>query len=346
MKKNVTKKEGQGSRKKYAELLCDFMFKRLFGSEANKDVLISFLNTILEDVEIVEVDFIPTEHHGMTEDDRKVIFDIACKCKSGESFIIEMQKGYQKYFKERALYYTTYPINKQGRDAHDLHIKRKAEGFEEGDFRWDYNLQPVTVVAILNFRFSHAGNWPKAEYRSSYRLYEDTYDEVMTDVLRFVFLELGRFDKCIWELETIAEKWMYLLKHMHEMVEIPKEFSDTLFTRLFLLAEIDNFTAEEKEQYYKSLENMGDYYNIIDTAVEEATKRAIAEGLAKGIAEGLEKGMAEGRAEGRAEGLVEGIEKGREEERRETVAKLKALGITPAIISQATGLSEEEIEKL
>ena len=346
MKKNVTKKEGQGSRKKYAELLCDFMFKRLFGSEANKDVLISFLNTILEDVEIVEVDFIPTEHHGMTEDDRKVIFDIACKCKSGASFIIEMQKGYQKYFKERALYYTTYPINKQGRDAHDLHIKRKAEGVEEGDFRWDYNLQPVTVVAILNFRFSHAGNWPKAEYRSSYRLYEDTYDEVMTDVLRFVFLELGRFDKCIWELETIAEKWMYLLKHMHEMVEIPKEFSDTLFTRLFLLAEIDNFTAEEKEQYYKSLENMGDYYNIIDTAVEEATKRAIAEGLAKGIAEGLEKGMAEGRAEGRAEGLVEGIEKGREEERRETVAKLKALGITPAIISQATGLSEEEIEKL
>ena len=358
MTKDATKNEGQSSRKKYAELLCDFMFKRLFGSESNKDVLISFLNTILEDVEIVEVDFIPTEHHGMTEDDRKVIFDIACKCKSGASFIIEMQKGYQKYFKERALYYTTYPINKQGRDAHDLHIKRKAEGFEEGDFRWDYNLQPVTVVAILNFRFSHAGNWPKAEYRSSYRLYEDTYDEVMTDVLRFVFLELGRFDKCIWELETIAEKWMYLLKHMHEMVEIPKEFSDTLFTRLFLLAEIDNFTAEEKEQYYKSLENMGDYYNIIDTAVEEATKRAIEEGLAKGMAEGLEKGMAEGlekgmaeglekgMAEGRAEGLVEGIEKGREEERRETVAKLKALGITPAIISQATGLSEEEIEKL
>ena len=342
MDNEVLKNSENRSGQKYAELLCDFMFKRLFGSEANKDVLISFLNTILEDVEIVEVDFIPTEHHGMTEDDRKVIFDIACKCKSGASFIIEMQKGYQKYFKERALYYTTYPINKQGRDAHDLHIKRKAEGVEEGDFRWDYNLQPVTVVAILNFRFSHAGNWPKAEYRSSYRLYEDTYDEVMTDVLRFVFLELGRFDKCIWELETIAEKWMYLLKHMHEMVEIPKEFSDTLFTRLFLLAEIDNFTAEEKEQYYKSLENMGDYYNIIDTAVEEATKRAIAEGLAKGIAEGLEKGM----AEGRAEGLVEGIEKGREEERRETVAKLKALGITPAIISQATGLSEEEIEKL
>ena len=161
-----------------------------------------------------------------------------------------------------------------------------------------------------------------SEYRSSYRLYEDTYDEVMTDVLRFVFLELGRFDKCIWELETIAEKWMYLLKHMHEMVEIPKEFSDPLFTRLFLLAEIDNFTAEEKEQYYKSLENMGDYYNIIDTAVEEATKRA----------------MAEGRAEGRAEGV--------EEERLAIAYRMKNLGIDVDIISQATGLSADEVAAL
>ena len=169
-----------------------------------------------------------------------------------------------------------------------------------------------------------------SEYRSSYRLYEDTYDEVMTDVLRFVFLELGRFDKCIWELETIAEKWMYLLKHMHEMVEIPKEFSDPLFTRLFLLAEIDNFTAEEKEQYYKSLENMGDYYNIIDTAVEEATKRAIAEGL--------EKGMAEGRAEGRAEGV--------EEERLAIAYRMKNLGIAVDIISQATGLSADAVAAL
>ena len=314
MTKNVKKVEGQSSRKKYAELLCDFMFKRMFGSEANKDVLISFLNTILEDVEIVEVDFIPTEHHGMTEDDRKVVFDIACKCRNGASFIIEIQKGYQKYFKERALYYTTYPINKQGRDAHDLYIKRKAEGIETGDFRWDYNLQSVTVVAILNFRFSHDDSWPKDEFRSSYRLYEDTHDEVMTDALRFVFLELGRFNKYIWELETVSEKWMYLLKHMHEMVEIPKEFSDPLFSRLFLLAEIDNFTAEEKDMYYKSLKNMGDYQNIINTAVEEATTRGLAEGM--------------------------------ELERLAIASKMKGMGIDVSIICQVTGLAEEEIYKL
>ena len=61
-KEKNEKKSGQ----KYAELLCDFMFKRLFGSESNKDVLIDFLNMILQDHEIVDVDFIRTEHLGLT----------------------------------------------------------------------------------------------------------------------------------------------------------------------------------------------------------------------------------------------------------------------------------------
>ena len=107
-----------------------------------------------------------------------------------------------------------------------------------------------------------------------------------------------------------------------EDVEIPREFSDPLFTRLFLLAEIDNFTAEEKKQYYKSLENMGDYQNIINTAVEEALMR----GLADGRAEGMEKGM--------------------EKERMANAAKMKDLGVDVTVICQVTGLSVEEIEKL
>jgi predicted transposase/invertase (TIGR01784 family) len=78
--------------KEFANLLCDFMFKRMFCSEANKDVLIWFLNMVLEDVEIKSVDFIPTEHLGLTEEDRKVIFDISCECTDGKTFIIEMQK--------------------------------------------------------------------------------------------------------------------------------------------------------------------------------------------------------------------------------------------------------------
>ena len=347
-------KEESRSGQKYAELLCDFMFKRLFGSEANKDVLIGFLNMLLKDVEIIDVEFIPTEHLGLTEEDRKVIFDISCRCKDGRSFIIEMQKGYQKHFLKRAVYYTTYPINEQGRLAHELYLKEKANNRTHKKFAWDYDLKPVTVVAILNFRFDHSDDWPTDRFISSYRLREDSIHEKMTDALRFVFLELGRFNKKIWELETVADKWIYLLKHMHEMEEIPKKFSDPLFTRLFLLAKIGSFTAEELRMYKQSHENMGDYENIINTAREEAEKLGWAIGHAKGHAEGHEKGREEGRAEGRAEGREEGREEGRAEgitegmsrSQTEIARKMVAAGIQTEQIMEFTGLDKDTVEKL
>jgi predicted transposase/invertase (TIGR01784 family) len=322
-KSNVRKVKG-ATGQQYAELLCDFMFKRLFGSEANKDVLISFLNVLLEDVEIESVDFIPTEHLGMTEDDRKVIFDISCSCKDGRTFIIEMQKGYQKHFRKRAVYYTTYPISQQGRMAHDKYVKEKAAACQQDDakFNWDYDLTPVTVVAILNFQFEHDDDWPREKYHSSYRLREDGSNEIMTDVLRFVFLELGRFKKRIWELETVFDKWMYLLKHMHEMVVIPNEFKDPLFSRLFLLAEINNFTSDELQQYQKSLENMGEFENII-TSTEERAREA-------------------GRVEGRAEGLTEGGHN----KAKEIAANMLSAGMPIEQVAQFTGLEISEIDKL
>ena len=136
----------------------------------------------------------------------------------------------------------------------------------------------------------------------------------MTDVLRFVFLELGRFRKRIWELETLSDKWMYLLKHMHEMVEIPEKFSDPLFRRLFILSEIGNFTPDELKQYEESMKDMSDYYNVINTAAEEAEKRGFARGL--------------------------------EEAKLEAASKLKELGVDIETIVQATGLSVDVVEGL
>ena len=101
---------------------------------------------------------------------------------------------------------------------------------------------------------------------------------------------------------------------MHEMVEIPTEFEDSLFSRLFMLAEIDNFTAEEYVQYQKSLDNMGDYQNIINTAVEEAQARALAVG----------------RAEGRAE----------------LCRRMLSLGFPKDKVAEVAGLSEAELDEL
>ena len=309
-KENVTNKSG----KVYAELLCDFMFKRLFGSEANKDVLIGFLNMIMEDLQIDEVEFIPTEHFGLTQSDRKAIFDISCRCKNGETLIIEMQKGYQDYFRERAVFYTSYPINEQGRLAKERYIAEHQSKNDDEEFRWDFNLKPVTVVAILNFLFDHDKEWPKDRYHSSYRLREDCTGEVMTEILRYVFLELGRFRKHIWELETTFDKWMYLLKNMHTLDSIPEKFDVPEFRRLFLLAQIGKFTPEEKEEYEKSLNSMSDFYNIIGSAERLARQ--------------------------------EGLREGREEARLEAAKSLKENGVSVDVIAKSLTLPIELIEGL
>ena len=148
----------------------------------------------------------------------------------------------------------------------------------------------------------------------------------MTQALRFVFLELGRFNKQISELETPFEKWIFLLKHLHNMKEIPSEFDEPLFKRLFLLAEIGNFTPGELEQYYKSLNNMGDYYNILHTAKEEAERIGLEKGLEKGLAQGLEKGD--------------------RDRAIKTAREMLADGMPVDKIAKYTDLSVEEIEAL
>ena len=231
-------------------------------------------------------------------------------------------EGIPEVFQGKGAVLHTYPINAQGREARDRFEAERLEGVAADRFNWDYNLKPVIVVALLDFQFRHSEEWPREKFHSSYRLLEDVVHEQMTDAIRFVFLELGRFKKRISELETAFEKWIYLLKNMHRMTEIPAEFSEPLFERLFLLAEIGNFTPDEMRQYYNSLENMGDYDNIIHTAQEEAEKR------------GLEKGLAKGRVEGRTEA------------QEEMARKLKALGVDIDTIVEATGMDRDAVANM
>jgi len=121
---------------KYVNPLTDFGFKKIFGEEANIDLLINFLNSILN-LSIKELTFKKTEHLGRTELDRRVIFDLYCIDKDNNRFIIELQKVRQKYFKDRTVYYSTFPIQEQA-------IK--------GD-EWDFKLSPVYCVGILDFKF-------------------------------------------------------------------------------------------------------------------------------------------------------------------------------------------------
>ncbi len=122
---------------KYINPFTDFGFKRLFGTEPNKDLLIDFLNQILPARhKIQDLTYSDKEHLGLNEIDRRAVFDIYCTNKTGDKFIVEIQRARQIYFKDRSVYYSTFPIQEQA-------IKGE----------WNYKLSAVYTVGILDFIF-------------------------------------------------------------------------------------------------------------------------------------------------------------------------------------------------
>lgn len=305
----------------YANAMTDFMFKRLFG---NKRIMLTFLNEVLPDVDIVDLSYINTENQGEHPDDRKAIFDLACMTSSGHEIIIEMQMADQKHLKKRAVAYSAYPIVRQAR------MIREEALLSGEDFRWDFNLHPVYFVGILNFSLEHDDNWPDGTYISRYELMEKYTGEVMTDTLKYVFVELGRFFKRESECVSFMDMLAYSMKLMHQFKDIPSSFDDEVIKYLYKLSEMFNFTKEEMDEYKKSLKMNWDLKNIEDYAREKGYKAGHAEG------------HADGRAEGRAEGRVEGELAAK----ISTAEKLIAMGIPLDVISEATGLTLEELSQM
>ena len=210
---------------KYINLMVDWSFKRVFGTEVNKDILIEFLKVVFPQFAITDITYIPTEQLGIMEDDRKAIFDVLCATEDGKTFLVEMQRGAQKHFFERALYYTSFPIMKQGKKA-------IAKEEEKGKDPWDFSLDGVFFLGILDFEYEQD---EMTEHR--YQLLETKTLKQMTDKLEFVFVEVAKFDKREDELETDLDKWLYLLKNMSTLLERPAALRDRVFGRLFDVAE-------------------------------------------------------------------------------------------------------------
>ena len=122
---------------KYFNPYTDFGFKTLFGEEANKDLLIDFLNQLLPSYhQIAEVSFKNPEKTASTAKERKAIFDIYCQTQEGTRFIVEMQKAKVNFFKDRALFYSTFPIKEQAKKG-----------------GWNFQLMPIYFIAILDFQY-------------------------------------------------------------------------------------------------------------------------------------------------------------------------------------------------
>jgi predicted transposase/invertase (TIGR01784 family) len=258
---------------KYINPFTDYGFKRLFGEEPNKDLLIDFLNELLqhEQGRIVDLTYLKTEYVGYTLSDRKAVFDLYCENEKGEKFLVELQKTKQKFFKDRTLYYSTLPIREQA---------------QKND--WDFNLKAVYVVAILDFIFDE-NKAEKDKYRYDVMLTDIETKKVFYDKLTFIYLEMPKFTKQLDEIETRFDKWLYVIRNLNKLDRVPDRLREKIFDKLFETAEIAKFTVEEARNYEDSLKAYRDLKASLDTMFEEGLQKGLKQGKKEVIKEGMLK---------------------------------------------------------
>jgi len=251
---------------KYISPFTDFGFKKLFGTEPNKDLLIDFLNELLrkDEGEIVDLTYLPKEQLGRAADDRKAIFDLYCENEKGDKFIVEIQKAKQRYFKDRSIYYSSFPIQSQGKKGN-----------------WNFQLTSVYTIGILDFVFEENKDDPDI-YHHEVQLFDKTTKKVFYDKLTYIYLEMPKFSKTENELETHFDKWLFILRNLEDLTKRPEKLQEKVFAKLFDQAEIANYSDDEYAEYEDSLKYYRDLKNSIDTAFDEG----VIEGEMKGKVEG------------------------------------------------------------
>jgi predicted transposase/invertase (TIGR01784 family) len=239
---------------RYINPLTDFGFKRIFGTELNKALLIDFLNVILPSQhKVQDLTYRNTENLGNTPIDRKAIFDLYCQSESGDRFIVEMQKAKHNYFKDRSVYYATFPIQEQAKTG-----------------EWNYKLTPVYTIGILDFIFDDHKNDPNLLHTIELK---DQDCRVFYDKLKFIYIELPKFTKTIDELQDHFDQWLFVLRNLPRLEFQPDALQETIFTQLFEVAQIAKLSPAERETYENSLKYYRDMVGVIDTARQEGIEQ-------------------------------------------------------------------------
>ncbi|SDE94266.1 conserved hypothetical protein (putative transposase or invertase) [Mucilaginibacter pineti] len=243
---------------KYIDLLTDYSFKRIFGTDPNRDLLIDFLNEVFRGRKIItDLIYNKNEHPGDHIHEGGAIFDLLCTGDDGERFIIEVQRGKQENFKQRALFYTSRLITEQAPKG------RRSE--------WGYHINGVYLIALLeDFALSDS---PTNEYLHDIYLCNRQTGRIFYKDLGYTYIELLKFVKTESQLETELDKWLFVLKNMSSMDKIPVYLRKPIFEKLFNVAEYSNLTKEEKKMYDHSMKYKWDNKNVLDYAKKEGMEK-------------------------------------------------------------------------
>ena len=300
---------------KFINPFSDYGWKAIFGSEVSKDLIISFLNEVLQHEVIVDITFRNVEMLGLKQDQRRAVFDIFCENEKGEVFICEMQKSRQKYFSDRVLYYASFAIQQQS-----MIVKEKLDKEPEAiRKRWNYHISKVYVVCVLNYIMDPSR---PDKYRWDIVRMDRQLKVPFSETLNEIYLEMPKFVLPLQQCDTLYKKWLFILNNIEIMERLPEELNNQIFRKLKSIVEVERMTVDQRLEYELSLSVERDLSAALDTSFED--------GMEKGMEKGIEKGM----------------ERGKVEEQRQIAANLKKQGINIETIAQCTGLSVEEINEL
>ena len=235
---------------KFIDPRTDFAFKKIFGNEHAKDVLISFLNAVLQLDEahaIVSVTLLDPYEAPKTKYQQNSFLDVKCVDARGVTFVVEMQVAYVAGFEKRVIY------NASKAYANQL---LKGEAYPK--------LNQVISINILDFvlfdDFPH--------YLSCHERREKISGNSYLDEIRYYFIELPKFAKTEAELKDYIEKWVYFIKHARDLETIPEVLDEPVFQHAFELANRANMTPKELKAYDDSMTVMLDERGRIEGALE------------------------------------------------------------------------------
>ena len=245
---------------RYINPYTDFGFKKLFGEEANKDLLIDFLNALLPKKHKVKtLDFLNPEILGVQPIDRRSVFDVLCEAKSGEKFILEMQKAKQAYFKDRSFYYLSQLIRQQGQKGEE----------------WNFELNAVYFIGILDFIYE-----PNEPDKVLIRKVspKDQFGNVFYDKAEMIYIQMPVFDKTESELESREDKWLFFLKNLPSLDAIPAILKEKVFKKAFHTAELASMSEKDLVRYEHDQKILWDNYAVWKTARDEGREEGREEG--------------------------------------------------------------------
>ena len=306
---------------KFVDPKNDIAFKKIFGDSNKTEILISFLNAVLElPSPIASLTIASPYQVPRIEDLKDTSLDVKAVDETGREFIVEMQVEGNELFGKRALYYLAKSYVGQ---------IRKAEQYKE--------LKPAYFVGILDFNMFEGD-----DYITRHILINQESGRHDLKDFEFNFIELKKYNKTENELHSVVDKWIFFLKNAENLQIIPAAITEPEIKEAFESANQMKWTEEELNVYDYWSGKEGDKAAQIITAENKGKK----EGLAEGLQKGKEEGLAEGLQKGKEEGLAEGVQKGKKEQAIDIARNGLKQGLDSGTIAAITGLTIAEIENL